>query len=86
MCISSLQKPVLAAECSPDYCGIDVFFAENVQSGLFQLFAGLLALFCDLLFRSFSVLISIGFDYLVKTDQMVKEKKLTFTRKLLSLF
>jgi hypothetical protein len=86
MCISSLQKPVLAAKCSPDHCGIDAFFAENVQSGLFQLFAGLLALFCDLLFQGFSVLVSIGFDYLVKTDQMVKEKKLTFTRKLLSLF
>jgi len=86
MCISSLQKPVLAAEYSPDHCGIDAFFAENVQSGLFQLFAGLLALFCDLLLPGFSVLVSIGFDYLVKTDQMVKGKKLTFTRKLLSLF
>ena len=74
MCISSLQNPVLAAECSPDHYGIVAFFAENVQSGLFQLSAGLLALFCDLLFRGFSVLVSIGFAYLVKTDQMVKEK------------
>jgi hypothetical protein len=86
MCISPLQNPVLEAECSPDHCGIDVFFAENIQSGLFRLFAGLLALFCGPLFRSFSALIFIGFDYLAKTDQMVKEKKLTFIRKLLSLF
>jgi len=74
MCISSLQKPVLAAECSPDHCGIDVFSPKASKAAFFNFLLVILALFCDLLFRSFSVPVSIGFDHLVKTDQMVKKK------------
>ena len=84
MCLSSLQKPALAAEVSPYRCGIDAFFAEKGQSGLFQLLRGILTRFCRLLFPGFSAPAYTGFDYLVKTLQMVKEKKLTFFRKLLS--
>jgi hypothetical protein len=50
------------------------FSLKTFKAAFFTFFAGLSALFCDLLFRSFSTLIFIGFDYLVKTDQMVKKK------------
>jgi hypothetical protein len=74
MCISSLQNPVLAAECSRGHCGIDVFSLKTSKAAFFSFLPVILALFCVLLFPGFSTLVSIGFDYLVKTDQMVKKK------------
>jgi hypothetical protein len=74
VCISSLQKLILAAECSPDHCGINVFSLKTSKAAFFTFLLVISALFCDLLFRSFFTLIFIGFDYLVKTNQMVKKK------------
>jgi hypothetical protein len=36
ICISSLQKPVLAAECSPGHCGIDVFWLKTSEAAFFS--------------------------------------------------
>jgi len=51
-----------------------LFSLKTSKAAFFNFLRVILALFCDLLFQGFSVLVSIGFDYLVKTDQMVKEK------------
>jgi hypothetical protein len=42
---------------------------KTSKVAFFDSLRGILALFCDPLFRSFSALIFIGFDYLVKTSK-----------------